>query len=114
MILIGREDPSPRLGHVNLHYNESGGMARRMTEIDSWCQFEEVSGESLPIEIEGEVMWKIDSEIRLGRNRLWSQCERICRTKPRVRLNWISAYVKGVFQFQLMDVNRNFRAEEML
>ncbi len=61
MILIRRTEPSPRIGHVDLHHTESGGVAWGMDHVDPCRELEVGAGERLPVLFEGEVFGEVDT-----------------------------------------------------
>jgi hypothetical protein len=91
MVLICRENPGTTIVEIDLHNAKTRCVPRCMTHVNPWSNFQEVSMERRPIEIEREVLGQVNSNIRFGGNRI--EC---------------------MLELGLVDVNRDTRAFEIL
>ena len=61
MVHVRRENPGPAFTQIYLHDAQPWCMPGRMSHIQPWCYFQEISVECLPIQVKGQVMRKIDA-----------------------------------------------------
>lgn len=90
MVLVRREDPCAALIQIDLQDTKTGRVARGMPNVEAWRQFKEVAVESLPVEVEFEICWKVYTKIRTS-----------------------SDGVEGMLQFCLVDIDGHLGANEV-